>query len=162
MIIQESVKNELKKPLGRLIRLEELEKAAKGKRIISVGDICTLNLISIGIMPHLAVFDYFYMRKKLDAASAKILKETFQNPKEYKNLQGTLADEIISDARKLLDSGGAVVIEGEEDLTALAFILAASENESVVYGQPNEGIVMVVPNDEIKGKIRKWLAVAAF
>ncbi|MFH1785256.1 MAG: DUF359 domain-containing protein [Candidatus Micrarchaeota archaeon] len=160
MEIPEKIKNELKKPLGQLITLEEIKKT-EAKRIISVGDVCTLNLIFVGITPHLAVFDHLYMRRKLEADAIAKLKSKFANPKKYKNQPGTISEELINDAEKILEEGGAVLIEGEEDLTALAFILVANENDIIVYGQPNEGMVMVIPDKEIKNKIKNWLATAA-
>lgn len=159
MEIPEEIKNKLKKPLGRFISLEKVKEV--NKRIISVGDVCTLNLISIGITPHLAVFDHFYMRQQLEPDSIKILEKNFPDQKKYKNPKGTLSEKILEDARKLIEDGGAILIDGEEDLTALAFILAADENYVVVYGQPKEGMIMVEYDEKIKKKIMSWLATAA-
>jgi uncharacterized protein (UPF0218 family) len=63
----------------------------------------------------------------------------------------------MEDAQGLLQQGGAILIRGEEDLCALAFILEAGENDAIVYGQPGRGIVMVVPGHEVKEKIRKMI-----
>ncbi|VVC04104.1 Uncharacterised protein [Candidatus Bilamarchaeum dharawalense] len=161
MNIPDEIKNELKKPLGRLVQIQEMKEISLSKKIISVGDVCTLNLISIGITPHLAVFDHIYMRKNLDPESVRILHTKFSKPKKYKNPPGTLSNRIINDAKKLIENGGAVLIDGEEDLTALAFILAANENYVVVYGQPNEGMILVEPEKGIKKKIEKLISAAA-
>lgn len=160
MEIPEEIKNKLKKPLGKFITLEQVKELGD-KRIISIGDICTLNLISIGVVPHLAVFDHLYMRQKLELESIEILDKNFPNQKRYKNPHGTLSEKILDDAKKLIEDGGAVLIDGEEDLTALAFILAANEDEVVIYGQPKEGMIIIEYDKKIKKKIMGWLATTA-
>jgi uncharacterized protein (UPF0218 family) len=159
MKIPDWIKNKLKKPLGRFITLAQVKQLNK-KHIISIGDICTLNLISAGVVPHLAVFDHHYMRRSLEPESIDILKRTFPSQKKYKNPKGTLSEMIIDDAKKLIESGGAVMIDGEEDLTALAFILVAGENDVIVYGQPKEGMVAVEYSEKTKKKIKRLIAAA--
>lgn len=158
-MISESVKNSLKVPLGRLYR--KFPEKLSGRRIISIGDVCTLDLLWAGITPHLAVYDYRSMRRPLGRAEQNMLKSIYRNPRKYRNPAGTVSDRLLRDAGKLIHEGGAVLIAGEEDLTALAFILGAGENDLVVYGQPNEGLVVVMPDEKLKRKIEKWLASSA-
>ncbi len=153
------IKKQLKRPLGKLHKdFRVLRKLSHTRRIISVGDVCTLSLLAMGIRPHLAVFDYRFMRRKLDSGMINILKLNFKKPKRYRNPPGTLSEKILADARRLIDKGGSVLIEGEEDLTALAFIASASRSDIVVYGQPGKGLVVVEPNKKIKDRIGRWLA----
>lgn len=161
MKIPENIRKELKKPLGELhIDFKRVRSLASEKRIISIGDVCTLGLLAMGIRPHLAVFDHKYMRNKLDEGFVNVLELNYPNPRRMANPQGTLSEEIVENAGKLMEEGGAVLIDGEEDLTALAFILKGSEKELIIYGQPNEGMVVVVPNGKVKKKIERWLAAA--
>ncbi len=161
MIIPEKVRKELKHPLGELhIDFRKIRKLSSSMRIISIGDVCTLGLLAMGMRPHLAVFDHRYMRHELDPGFVKILERNYPNPLRMSNPPGTLSDEIIKNAGNLIETGGAVLIDGEEDLTALAFIKSAGKNDLIVYGQPNEGMVLVIPNDNVKKKIEKWLAAA--
>ena len=159
VFISEGVKEELRKPLGRLCR--KFPERLIGRRIISIGDVCTLGLVWAGISPHLAVYDLRSMRKPLALPEARMLRSIYRNPRRYRNPAGTLSDRIMKDAGKLIAKGGAVLIEGEEDLTALAFILGAGEKDVIVYGQPGEGLVVVVPNNKLKKKIEGWLASSA-
>jgi uncharacterized protein (UPF0218 family) len=157
--IPDKIRSRLKKPLGALHQdFSGLKKLSKTRRIISVGDVCTLGLLAMGIRPHLAVFDYRLMRQKLDPGMINILRFHFKNPRRYKNPPGTVSEEILAQARELIEKGGAVLIEGEEDLTALAFIVNASKKEIIVYGQPGEGMVVVEPDKKLKKKIERWLA----
>jgi hypothetical protein len=158
--VSERVREELKKPLGTLIKDISLLRRRPHQRIISIGDVCTIEFLSSGVTPHLAVFDFKSMRKPLHEKGVKMLL-SLGEPKRYKNPPGTLSERILGDAGMLLERGGAVLIEGEEDLTALAFILAAKEDDIIVYGQPKEGMVVVKPSEKLKKKIKGWLASAA-
>ena len=161
MIIPENVRKELKRPLGELhIDFRKIRKLSGGKRIISIGDVCTLGLLAMGIRPHLAVFDHRYMRNELEPGSVKILEQNFPDPLKMSNPPGTLSEDILRDAGELIEKGGAILIEGEEDLTALAFIKSAGKNDLIIYGQPNEGMVVVKADEKVKKKIERWLAAA--
>ena len=157
--ISEEIRKKLKRPLGKLHRdFRKVVELSKDHRIITVGDICTLGLLGMGIRPHLAIYDFRYMRDSLPEEFKSILESSFNETANYKNPAGTLSDRILADAGKLLSKGGAVVVDGEEDLTALAFILEAGENDIIIYGQPNSGIVIVMPDARLKRKIRGWLS----
>ncbi len=159
--ISEEVKNELKKPIGELFKdandFKKLIAREHFRRIISIGDVCTATLLSLGIRPHLAVFDYHSKRTDVDNTTLDILKKAYKSMMRYENPAGTVSDTLINDAEALMEKGGAIFIDGEEDLTALAFIQKAGENDLVLYGQPGEGMVVVRPTKEIKRKIGRWL-----
>jgi GTP-dependent dephospho-CoA kinase len=158
--IPEEVKNQLKTPIGELFKdLKVLGVFLEGgKRIISVGDVCTATLLTLGIRPHLAVFDYHTRRADADKATLDILKKSFGSMMRYDNPAGTVSDILIKDAKTLMVKGGAILIDGEEDLTALAFIMEADEDDLVLYGQPGEGVVVVKPTKDIKRRIKGWLS----
>ena len=161
--LPQKVINQLKKPLGKLYKdFREIRKLSKNHRIIAVGDVCTLGLLAMGIKPHLAVFDFRLMRQDLGPEIQGILRLYFKNPKKYKNPAGTISERIVVDAADLIENGGAVLIDGEEDLTALAFILKAGNKDVVVYGQPHLGIVIVKPDKKLKKKVENWLAASSF
>jgi len=161
MRIPEQVRKELKKPLGTLHSdFSKIRELSRTHRIVSVGDVCTLGLLAMGIRPHLAVFDHLFMRRRLKPGMIRILELHFKAPKKYKNMPGTLSEAILSKAPGMLDEGGAVLIDGEEDLTALAFILAAGKNDIIIYGQPDEGMVVVKPDKKLKDKIEGWLKLS--
>ncbi len=161
MIIPENIRKELKRPLGELhIDFRKIKKLSGTMRIISIGDVCTLGLLAIGIRPHLAVFDHKYMRNELDSVLVKILEQNYPKPLRMSNPPGTLSDDIVRDAGQIIEKGGAVLIDGEEDLTALAFIKSAGKKDIIIYGQPNEGMVLVRADGKVKKKIERWLAAA--
>jgi hypothetical protein len=154
--IPEKVKTSLKKPFGEIYSsLEQIKKLSLHNKIVSVGDLSTLVLLSFGIRPHLAVFDFRYHRRKLEPNRVAILKREFRHVKNYKNRKGTLSTLLMRDAKMLLRKGGAVKVDGEEDLTALVFIKNADKRTIVVYGQPKKGIVVVRQDRKTREKISK-------
>jgi len=160
--IPQSIREELKKPLGRLqAGYGSVVRLARTHRIISVGDVCTLGLLSAGVTPHLAVFDHLFMRHSIDNGMLERLEAKFPEPVRYRNPPGTLSGQLLADAPMLLAKGGAVLIDGEEDLTALAFILCAGPGDIIIYGQPNEGLVVVRPGKELKKKVEGWLSAVS-
>jgi len=50
-----------------------------------------------------------------------------------------------------------LVVDGEEDLAALPAVLAAREGASVVYGQPDEGMVLATTTPERRAVVRDLL-----
>ncbi|MCJ7713870.1 GTP-dependent dephospho-CoA kinase family protein, partial [Candidatus Bathyarchaeota archaeon] len=50
-----------------------------------------------------------------------------------------------------------IVIDGEEDLLTLIVILHAPKNAFVIYGQPNEGIVLIKVTEKRKEEVRSIL-----
>lgn len=161
MLIPEDIRMELKKPLGRIETdfqgITRLRECRPSLRIISIGDICTLGLLENGLMPQLAVFDFQSMRAPLPPEGVRALRSAFRSMKRYRNPPGTLSEELLDEAGALIEEGGAILIEGEEDLTALAFILAAKEEDIVVYGQPEQGMVVVSPGPRVKAKVMGWI-----
>lgn len=156
-VIPEKVKKALKKPLGRLYKSPSVLKKMKNRRIIAVGDESTIVLLKNGIKPHLAVFDFKIERKKITREKRSLLLSSFKKIRNYKNRKGTVSGYLLRNAGRLIKDGGAILIDGEEDLTALAFILNAGENDVVVYGQPDKGMVLVLPTKRTKNNIRKLM-----
>ncbi len=50
-----------------------------------------------------------------------------------------------------------MLVDGEEDLVVLPAIMIAPDGASVVYGQPDEGMVHVVVDDEVRREVRALL-----
>ena len=153
-----SARLELKSPLGLLFRdLSELKgMLIPGKRIITVGDVCTISFLKAKIHPHLAIFDYLSKREPISDSDETLLKKSFPKRKKYVNPSGQISKKLLEDAPELLSKGGAIEVSGEEDLTALIFLLVGEETDLILYGQPNLGLVVVKPTKPIKEKIKKW------
>jgi len=156
-LVPEEIKNQLKEPLGRIGDPGELRTLSRMFRIISVGDISTLHCLEEGVVPFIAVFDFVYMRKPLDERRRKKLMMAFPKFVRVSNPPGTISQELVSLASSLIEKGGAIKVDGEEDLTALVFIALADSRTAIIYGQPDAGLVFVEPNEETKNKAKAIL-----
>ena len=77
------------------------------------------------------------------------------------NPAGTITDDLwetIGKALELSNSGECYVIEvaGEEDLAVLPCILMTNPETTILYGQPNEGLVLLKVSD-MKDKAQKLI-----
>lgn len=143
---------ELKKPLGELYPDFEdaIDVIKSSKFLISVGDATFSNLIKYEIYPNLAIIDNLIQRKNYDHEVIHT-----ENILKANNPAGYITDDLwetIGRALRLCDNGECYVIDvaGEEDLAVLPCILMASEDTTILYGQPNEGLVVLNVSDTIE------------
>ena len=149
---------ELKKPLGKLYPDFEdaVEEIKSSKFLISVGDETFKNLTEHELYPNIGIIDNLIQRKNHthDVIRADhILKA--DNPAGY------ITDDLwetIGQALELSDNGECYVIEvaGEEDLAVLPCIIMANPETTILYGQPNEGLVLLKVSD-VKNKAQKLI-----
>ncbi len=106
----------------------------------------------INIIPKLSITDNKCMRKKIEA---KIFpgKTVFH----VKNPQGTITEEAIATILESLKNRKEtqIIVDGEEDLLTLIAVQHAPDKSLVVYGQPNEGIVVVEVTEKKKAEAIK-------
>ena len=157
MHVPEEIKKQLKDPLGKVyITVTDILKDYPEHKIVAVGDQSVLAFLDKGKKPFISVFDFRTLRKGIEESEQNILEDNFPNPLVVANEPSTLSEELFKVVPKILEKGGALRIEGEEDLTALVFLYFAEGDILIVYGQPKEGLVVVEPN-KIKDKIRKMI-----
>ncbi len=144
--LPESIRNELKTPFGRLFSdMRGLRKFLEGKkRIITVGDETSLTLIGFGLKPDLIIFDNMVKRKP----DSRLV---FKNPIVANNPAGWITVELFSSIKNNINKVGKVIkVVGEEDLAVLPCILFADEGSLILYGQPNEGVVVIEIDRTVK------------
>lgn len=157
--LPERMREELRKPLGKLVSNDQLQRELGGSGvIISVGDGCTLGLAEKGIEPDISIVDFkierkddVTLREKLSSIGTKVLRA--KNPPGYlsKEAWQALSDAFRSNEKVRIE------IEGEEDLVALASIVLAPSGSKVLYGLPGKGVVVVRVDHESKDRIRDIL-----
>ena len=140
---------DLKKPLGKLYHDFEdaIDEIESSEFLISVGDATFANLTEYKLYPNIGIIDNLIQRKNHTheiILADHILKAN--------NPAGTITDDLwetIGEALRLSDSGECYVIEvaGEEDLAVLPCILMAHPETTILYGQPNEGLVLLKVSD---------------
>ena len=149
--LPESLRETLKKPLGKVYKsLPDID-----GDIVTVGDIVTKTLIENNITPKLSIFDLKTQRDipvEIDHIFKRIIK--------IKNPPGYISDEAIESIKYLStidDKDIALLVDGEEDLLALIVIKYFPIGTYVLYGQPNEGIVVLKIDNLLKQEIDKIL-----
>jgi len=159
-VLTPDLRSELKIPLGTLIsgtiedvtsRLGKIIESIRPKKIISVGDVISESMIRKGLKIDVFIVDNKSMRKPISPLTFKADKTLSLN-----NPAGTITDDswrVISEA---VNSNGLVrvSVDGEEDLLAVVAVLVAPEGSMVVYGQPNEGAVVIDVTKESRQKMR--------
>lgn len=144
--LPEEVRPLLKRPLGQLFSsvttaIERLRQL-RPTRLIAVGDIVTAEFIEAGLKLDVAVVDFLVMRSPVDKKIRLTIDSFDAKIVRVKNPAGTITQEL----RTALDEAKPplkIIVDGEEDLATLPAVLSAPLGSAVVYGQPDEGIVLV-------------------
>ena len=159
MILPENLRIELKTPLGRLVlesdpnQEEIIRETYANSLIITVGDATTEKLVKMGLVPFLQIIDGQEKRIKRNIPES----ESITTYLDCQNPPGEISQKSISIIKNAFDTKPPIrlTVDGEEDLLVLPVCIYAPENFVVMYGQPNEGLVIVKINHEIKEKVQK-------
>ena len=159
--LQQSLRSELKEPLGPLYTDADELLAASGRPLVAVGDVVTCHLLDADETPDVALVDERTKRSAVDETVAETIAdaEGFNRELPVSNPAATLTADLLSALREALDTDEATLIrvDGEEDLAALPAVAIATDSASVVYGQPGEGMVLVTVDDQSRSRTRELL-----
>lgn len=155
--LTEELKDRLKKPFGLLIKNESIKdlpktiENEKPKKLVCVGDMTSAKVQDLGIAPDIIVIDNKIARK-----SIKPSKITAERVYKIENRAGTLSDEACKAVAEAVASSetAEIIVDGEEDLLVMLAVLEAPEGSVVLYGQPNEGVVMVRVTKDSKERVK--------
>ena len=165
-LLPESLRSRLKEPLGKLCKGSGLEcvfamdkDLRAAKKIVAVGDMTAFYLLEASIVPDLAIVDNKTKRMPAPDHVRRSLEHDSYRTIEVKNPPATLTQDLIDVIRESLsgDERIKIVVDGEEDLATLPAILYAPLGSAVVYGQPNEGSVLVVVTKDKKKHIENLM-----
>ncbi len=129
--------------------------------LISVGDAVTKNLLENDLTPDISIVDFKIRRKVVHKNIAEFGFRDIKVFESARNKPGTLSYGAYTKLLGLIkeEARPAVLrINGEEDLMTLLAIFLAPLNSLIVYGQPDEGIVVVEVTEEKKEKARQFLS----
>jgi uncharacterized protein (UPF0218 family) len=160
LLLTDELRAKLRLPLGTLLTgppertIRELKKIVEAERplaILCVGDFVSKNVKDSGLRVDVSVVDYKIMRR--EAESVEVTSGTVFRAS---NPAGTIELAAWEALREAIEKKNSlVVIDGEEDLLTLPAIMLAPDGSIVVYGQPNEGMVIVRVNSQKKAEIKK-------
>ena len=161
MQLPDDLRDQLKTPLGNLISDNDPNKENIIKNffaesvIITVGDRTTENMLQLGLKPQIQIIDGLEKRNQ----RAVPADDTVNTNLSCKNPPGEITEESIQVIQKAFSCEPPVriTVDGEEDLLVIPVCIHAPENSIVMYGQPNEGLVIVTITPEIRAKVQKIL-----
>jgi len=161
LLLPETLRNELKTPLGDLVKGDPPETMRRLSQIIKdgrqkfavVGDFVAKNVLNTGLKPDLMVYDNKTHRLKSEPIYHKLYEV------RVKNEPGTISEEAWSTLRRsiTLKRQIAVFVEGEEDLLVLPLLAEMPIGSVIAYGQPHEGLVVVTVTEEKREWARRFL-----
>ncbi|ABX13129.1 GTP-dependent dephospho-CoA kinase family protein [Nitrosopumilus maritimus] len=150
----------MKIPLGILLSENQADKEnilkhlEENSYIITVGDRTTEKMIDFDLIPSLQIVDGIEKREKREPPKLVNTTEiTVDNPPAEITSQSI---DVIKKAFSM-ESPVRILVTGEEDLLVLPVCIHAPENSVVMYGQPNEGLVIVKITSEIRNKVQSLL-----
>jgi len=161
--LPENLREDLKIPLGDLINDIDVNnkniqtKINPKSVLITVGDRTTENMLQLGLKPQIQIIDGLEKRNQRIVSTDDAVNTNLS----CRNPPGEITKESIQVIQKAFSSEPPVriTVDGEEDLLVLPVCIAAPENSVVMYGQPNEGLVIVHVTPEIRAKVQKILNV---
>jgi len=159
LFLPENLRNELKIPLGKLFlnssseKEDYIQKIYSEKVIITVGDATSELLIGMGLIPLLHIVDGQEKREERSLPSA----DSINTELSVKNNPGEISPESFNLIKNIFEQKPPIrlLVDGEEDLLVLPVCLFAPENSVVMYGQPNEGLVIADITNELREKVQK-------
>jgi len=128
-------------------KFQKIIQKKKFKKIITVGDYCSLTLPS-----DIKIFDGRIKRKKINpppSFGGGLLR--------CSNPRGTIQKEVWQIIKKSLKENKNVFVEGEEDLLVIPFVLLSEKNTAVVYGFPKKGVCLIEVSPLIKKDFKELL-----
>jgi uncharacterized protein (UPF0218 family) len=153
--LPESLRLELRRPFGKVLSNEELISAVRDRKgmLITIGDDCSYSLIKAGIMPDIVVYDLRIKRRDVIGSVRDALRKFDDGEVIVHNQAGVIMDELVESIKDAIEKGtGKILVKGEEDLAALVAMMYAPDGALVVYGQPDEGAVLVKMDGEMRDR----------
>jgi uncharacterized protein (UPF0218 family) len=155
LLLPEDKRSLFRQPFGIVYPdIQSILVKVSGKIIFSVGDVVTHQLVQSMVLPKLAIIDGHTMRKPVNFSPPKGFKRILK----AKNPPGTLTPQLFMVLKKGVAEGETLIeIEGEEDLAVIPLVIEAPLGAVILYGQPNEGIVLCEITRAAKEKAREML-----
>ena len=150
----------MKIPLGILLPESQADKTnikkhlSENSYIVTVGDRTTEKMIEFDLIPSLQIIDGKEKRAKREPPKlANATELTVDNP------AAEITPQSIDIIKKAFTMQPPIrlCVNGEEDLLVIPVCIYAPENAIILYGQPNEGLVIVKITSEIRNKTQKLL-----
>jgi GTP-dependent dephospho-CoA kinase len=163
-LLPEAVRKDLGKPFGPVVSTDQLKDAIAGATaVIAVGDVVSLTLKHLGVEPALFVCDFMTQRGDPSPLYEMELGDWGAIAFRVRNPAASITREAWDAVRVgLTHPSGAgpvrIVVEGEEDLLGIPCFLEGPDGAVVLYGMPNQGVVVVRLEAALRAKVAAVLA----
>ena len=165
----------LKEPFGTLFKGQESDHSIAIKDalnslkrhhspIIAVGDVTVKSLQDIGKVPSIGLIDQKTKRMKWDGFR-DINQTLYDCVIECYNPPGMLTKSLFESCKVAIDNWTVknlktlIIVDGEEDLAPLLLHLLAPIKSVVIYGQPNQGVVLRITGLDSKSRCRSLISL---
>ena len=141
-VMPDELRHELGAPVGKIFTdiADIINEIETSRFIVTVGDIVTLDILEAGVIPDISIIDYMTKRMPMDQVKERFDK--FSQPEiSVKNPMAQITHEMWNAIKDGYDNSRnlRIIVDGEEDLAALACIVLAPPGTTVIYGIPNRG-----------------------
>ncbi len=132
--------------------------------IIGVGDVTVKSLQDIGGNACIGLIDEKTKRMHWDGFR-DINQSLYDNVIECHNPPGMLTKSLFESCKFAIErwtqsnEKTLIIVDGEEDLSPLFLHILAPLNSVILYGQPNQGVVLRITSLESKTRCRKLLSM---
>ncbi|PSQ27824.1 DUF359 domain-containing protein [Halobacteriales archaeon QS_9_68_17] len=164
LVLPDDLRGAFKDPLGPVETDPERVLEDVSGPLVAVGDVVTYHFERVGRTPDVAVVDGRTKREAVDREVGETIEReevesdavdtvTVGNP------AATLTADLLTALRDAVraERPTTVVVDGEEDLATLPAVVTAPDGASVVYGQPDEGMVRVLVDGDTRARFRGLL-----
>ena len=163
----------LKEPFGTLFEGPESDHSIAIKKaldsiiennspIIGVGDVTVKSLQDIGNIANIALIDEKTKRMVWEGFR-EIDQSLYDCVIECQNPPGMLTKSLFESCKIAIDNWTInrlktlIVVDGEEDLAPLLLHLLAPINAAILYGQPNQGVVVRITGLDSKSRCQSLI-----
>ncbi len=163
MKLPEGLRERFKEPLGLLIpdreasRARIMDEAGPDAVLVTVGDATSARITGFGLLPLLQIVDGIEQRKarSIPGAPPAVARIKCSNP------PGQISPECVGVIRRCLagTTPSRLEVDGEEDLLVIPACIHAPDGAVVMYGQPNEGLVIIHISPKTRDKTRSLLGL---
>jgi uncharacterized protein (UPF0218 family) len=160
LTLPESLRSAFKDPFGPVETDPDALLAGAGTPVVAVGDMVTYHLRKAGRPPAVAIVDE---KTKREAVGDEVREAVVTPDVTVPNPAGAIGRALVvalGDALSAAVADGdstTILVDGEEDLGVLPAVMLAPAGATVVYGQPDEGMVAVPVTAETKAEFRALL-----
>jgi len=152
-------RGEFRKPLSPIVKemKDVISRLQSSEMLIAVGDIVAESLVKLGRPADVSVIDGRTRREILSARSSNLfhamVRLEAENPAGVVTQKGVLALKEAITNYETTHKKQVIIVTGEEDLLAIPAILLSPLQTIVVYGQFDQGIVVVNVSEQNKKRV---------